>query len=92
MDAWRTPEGEAYEDAIEANNEKLTSLDELAKLIRAIPPSTLVGLRVHARACRFDCLPFPKLEEPRQDWDWDVACLTGFLEHVERLAGKEAAS
>ncbi|MEQ1956331.1 hypothetical protein [Mesorhizobium sp. CN2-181] len=92
MDAWRTPEGDAYEAAIETNNEKLTRLDELAKRIRAIPPSTLAGLMVHARVCRFDCLPLPKLEEAREDWDWDVECLTGFLEHVERMAGSAVQS
>jgi hypothetical protein len=92
MQAWGTPEGVRYEAIIDVNGQHLEVLDKLAVRIRDIVPVSLSGLAVHARVCWYDCLPHVKTEGPRKDWDWDVECLAGFLDHIERMAGKAVQS
>ena len=92
MAAYRTPEGRRCEAAARRNNRQLDRVEAMANRIRAIQPVSLVGLAVRARVCRFDACLLPKIEKPREHWEWDTLCLQDFLADIERMAGKAVQS
>lgn len=93
MDALFASQAEFGVDiAGDRNNAHLDKVEAAAAPIRVIQPTTLAGLAVRARVCRFDSASLPELDRPRREWDWATECLECFITDIQRMAGLAVSS
>lgn len=80
------------EAANKITNDKAEELDKIAKRIRAIPATSIIGLAVKASLLPFTVYNMEdeialKNGAPMNDMDWVTQCLHDFVAEIRRMAG-----
>lgn len=86
---WQIKRDHDVDAAVDAEHDACCRIDAVCRQIRAIQPTTLAGVKVWARATKFDCLfgedPFDATTN-FSEWDWKEECLARLFLAIEGMS------
>lgn len=86
---WQIRRDHAVDAAVDAEHDACSRIDAVCRQIRAIQPATLAGVKVWAKATKFDCLfgedPFDATTD-FSGWDWKEECLARLFLAIEGMS------